>query len=514
MPRTGTTATRLLTLLAGVIVSVAVATPAAQEAARSAGLRATTTSSTRPSRVETRTPAERVALRTAARFADDQAAMESFRPGFAFWQHIFTIADGSIAYGSAVDGRLLAVFPASGDWSRSGSWDDPKLKPLLNGARLSGTLGDRRDEVAALLARTAGPVVHNPTRGLFVSPNARRYGRFLGEWAAIYERFGVPAELGLAQALVESGLNGKVQSESRAIGFCQWLTSNWNALKRRSPHVIEGHNQTTQAPYCAAYLSILATKYGTFIPALSEHHAGGTNVGRTIDNGQRLGGRGMREYYFLGAAFTRELRTIAPNTYGDVYGTYGPRSFYYAEMVFGNVPNVQRLMKTNAQVKVHAMRTTRTITLTEIMRRTKLSADEIRRFNPALIKSVPARATLYLPRHVPAYGRDVAFWHRPATAGYATVLSEFLAIDRTPEEWDTQEFAGILRGFERRFRNTKTEEGTVMATVLAYVIDEILTSGRGAILDEFRNSLQVRRLFEEAVLERNAARATGASASN
>ena len=36
--------------------------------------------------------------------------------------------------------------------------------------------------------------------------HAQRYGRFLQEWSAIYERFGVPAELGLAQAVIESGL--------------------------------------------------------------------------------------------------------------------------------------------------------------------------------------------------------------------------------------------------------------------------------------------------------------------
>jgi len=46
-----------------------------------------------------------------------------------------------------------------------------------------------------------------------------------------------------------------------------------------SPVPIEGQNQTTQAPYCAAYVSVLATKYGSFIPAVSEHNAGGTNVG-------------------------------------------------------------------------------------------------------------------------------------------------------------------------------------------------------------------------------------------
>ena len=45
------------------------------------------------------------------------------------------------------------------------------------------------------------------------------------------------------------------------------------------PYVIEGYNQTTQAPYCTVYLTILATMYGSFIPALSEYHAGGVNVG-------------------------------------------------------------------------------------------------------------------------------------------------------------------------------------------------------------------------------------------
>src|SRR5688572_5340679 len=47
---------------------------------------------------------------------DDLSAMQTFRPGYGFWQNIFTIPDGSIAFGSAVDGRLLAVFPTHGDW--------------------------------------------------------------------------------------------------------------------------------------------------------------------------------------------------------------------------------------------------------------------------------------------------------------------------------------------------------------------------------------------------------------
>ena len=448
---------------------------------------------------------ELVQLRTQARFQDDLKAMQTFRPGYTFWQHVFKIPDGSVAYGSASDGRLLAVFPARGDWSNDGVWGDPTLKSLLVNHSLSNRLADRRDEVAHLLQQSAGPVVHNATRGLFVAPNADRYGRFLEEWGRIYERFGVPAELGLAQGLVESGLNGTVTSEARAIGFCQWLAGNWNTLKRLSPHVIEGYNQTTQAPYCAAYLTILATKYGSFIPALSEHHAGGTNVGRMLSNGERLGGQDVREYYFLGAAFTRDIRTIAPRSYSTVYGTYGPRSFYYAEMIFGNTPRVRQILETQKQVHIYAMRTTRAVPLADVARRTKLSTDEIRRYNPALVRSVPIGATLYLPVYNQAFGADVSFWHRPAPAAFAEVLSEFVAMDRRPEEWDTPAVVTELRGFERRFRATKSEEGTVMATMLAYVIQEIQTSGRGRILDEFRHSAEVKRQFDQAVLEIKAA---------
>jgi hypothetical protein len=193
------------------------------------------------------------------RLDDDLAAMRTFRPGYAFWQHIFTIPDGSIAFGSAVDGRLLAVFPARGDWTREAVWTDPALAGTLTRARLPRDLGERREEVARLLEPAAGPVLHNPTRGNFLLPNAQRYGRFLGEWGAIYERFGVPAEVGLAQVILESGLNGTRRSEANAVGFCQWLQGNWKRLNRLAPTTIEGHNQTTQAPYCAAYLTVLAT---------------------------------------------------------------------------------------------------------------------------------------------------------------------------------------------------------------------------------------------------------------
>jgi hypothetical protein len=297
------------------------------------------------------------------------------------------------------------------------------------------------------------------------------------------------------------------------VGLCQWLPANWKRLNELSPAVIEGSNHTTQAPYCAAYLSVLATKYGSFIPALSEHHSGGTNVGRTLINGERLGGDDIRDRYFLGSQFARDLRQISLYGYRDMYRTYGPRSYLYSEMVFGNTPIVTELMASTPQERIHAMRTTRAIPLAEVTKRTRLSADAVRRFNPALVKRVPAGATLYLPSYVKAFGADVTFWHRPPSARYAEVLNEFVRLDAAKSEWDAPAFASTLRAFQKRFAATKTEEGTVMAAVIAYAIDETYSSRRGAILAEFRGDEDVRRLFERAVVERNAERAARAAVS-
>jgi hypothetical protein len=452
-------------------------------------------------------PQESDARDTISRLERDLAAMQAFRPAYRFWRHIFIVPDGAVAFGSAADGRLVATFPVKGDWTHDAVWEDPALAQVLTAQRLPRDLSERRKEVAHLLEPSIGPVVHNSTRGLSLLPNARRYGAFLSEWGAIYERFGVPAEIGLAQALVESGLNGTVRSEARAIGFCQWLAANWNRLKRLAPRVIEGYNQTTQAPYCAAYLTILATKYGSFIPALSEHHTGGTNVGRTLINGERLGGADVRERYFLGAAFARDVRTLSPRRYQDVYGTYGPRSFLYAEMVFGNTATIADLMSSIPQTPIFAVRTRRSLPLSEITRGTGLPAEEIRRFNPALRTQVPSGGTLYLPRYLAALGSDVSFWHRPPTPAYATLLDEFLRLDASIEQWDSPAFDEVLADFRKRFMATGTEEGDVMATTLAYVLEDRRTNRQARILAEFRESEHILDLFAQARLERDANRA-------
>ena len=444
----------------------------------------------------------------AARRRDDFAAMRTYRPGYPFWQHVFTLPDHSIAFGSAADGRLLALFPAKGEWTRRATWATPSLARVLDGQHLARKVSDRRDQVAVLLEHAAGSVVHNSTRGDALIPNARRYGAFLGEWSAIYERFGVPPDIGLAQVILESGLGAKRRSEANAIGFCQWLQKNWKRLNHFSPDPLEGRNQTTQAPYCAAYLSVLATKYGSFIPALSEHNAGGTNVGRTLINGARMGGTDVRTQYLLGSQLARDLRALPGRSYEEVYGSYGPRSYLYAEMVFGNTLIVQKLMTSTPQESIYAMRTPRVIALAEIVKRTGLSADEVRRFNPAIADRVPAQSALYLPSYVSEFGDDIAFWRRPAPSSYQAVLNEFLRLDAGPDRWDDPAFARVLSGFRRRFSDTNTEEGTVMDTVLAYVMDQAYTSPRRTLIAEFRSSDEVRRLIERGRLELDVVRDT------
>ena len=195
---------------------------------------------------------------------------------------------------------------------------------------------------------------------------------------------------------------------------------------------------------------------------------------------------------------------MSPGTYRDVYGSYGPRSVRYAEMVFGNIANVERIRTKVPQRKIYAMRVPRAQTLAAIAGRAQLTTDEVRRYNPALSRGVPADATLYLPKHIAALGRDVAFWHRPPSRAYATVLDEFVRLDVSPDDWDSPPFNSVLEEFRTRFAATKTEEGAVMATMLAYVLQGQRTSGQAEILAEFRSSDEIRQLFDRAREERDA----------
>jgi hypothetical protein len=180
----------------------------------------------------------------------DLTAIQMFRPEYPFWQHIFTIPDGRIAFGSAQDGRLLAVFPSTGDWVRDGVWEDQALNRVPERTNTS-----QAARCAARRARSSAVAGHWPARE---QPDARdvphteraalrrlssRNGA--GSTSALAYR----AEVGLAQAILESGLDGRARSRARAIGFCQFLSRNWAFLNKLTPVVVlEAYNQTTQAP--------------------------------------------------------------------------------------------------------------------------------------------------------------------------------------------------------------------------------------------------------------------------
>jgi hypothetical protein len=163
-------------------------------------------------------------LQTAeARLQADLEVLKVFRPSYPFWQHVFSIPDGRIAFGSARDGRLIATFPTKGDWSTGATWADVSLGTTVTDVKWPLKLDARRDLVVQRLEPTTGPLLSNPTRGQFLLPNIPQYGGFLSEWGLIYERFGVPADIGLAQAVLESGrvpTHSASASGSAATGRC------------------------------------------------------------------------------------------------------------------------------------------------------------------------------------------------------------------------------------------------------------------------------------------------------
>ena len=163
-----------------------------------------------------------------------------------------------------------------------------------------------------------------------------------------------------------------------------------------------------------------------------------------------------REQYFMGSQFARDLRAVDLRGYRDLYRTYGPRSFRYAEMVFGNTVVVRRIRDEVPQERIFATRAARPIPMGEITSRTHLTAAEVLRFNPALTRQVPPHANLYLPMRVPEFGDDLAFWHQPASAPFTEALDAFLQLDAGAQRWLDASFEPVLQAHRRRFEATGT----------------------------------------------------------
>ena len=94
---------------------------------------------------------------------------------------------------------------------------------------------------------------------------------------------------------------------------------------------------------------------------------------------------------------------------------------------------------------------------------------------------------------------EVAFWHRPAPQPFTEALDEFLQLDPGVQRWLDASFEPTLQAARERFEATGTEEGQVMATILAYVIGDLRTSRRAAILEDFRHSGKILDLFKRGL---------------
>ena len=83
------------------------------------------------------------------------------------------------------------------------------------------------------------------------------------------------------------------------------------------------------------------------------------------------------------------------------------------------------------------MRTPRAIPLPKISARTHLPADEVRRFNPALVARVPgqtyALSSALRQRVRPWTWRSGGGRSSPA---YVAVLNDFMRLEAGPERWD------------------------------------------------------------------------------
>src|SRR5690606_9315529 len=82
----------------------------------------------------------------------DLDSMRTYRPGYGFWAHVFTVPNGRIAYGSASEGRLLATFPVRGDWIQAAHWEEDSYADLFAHLPVAGRLAQRREDTARLLA--------------------------------------------------------------------------------------------------------------------------------------------------------------------------------------------------------------------------------------------------------------------------------------------------------------------------------------------------------------------------
>ena len=177
--------------------------------------------------------------------AGQLVAMQTFRPGYPFWQHVFTLPDRWIVFGSGVDGRLLAVFPAKGNWTRN-RLGRPRTRPHPRRSTARRELGEAGTGGAPLGARL-GPVLHNSTRADALLPIPDSSRRFLAQWAGSTSGSACLRTSAWLRSFSIRPDRYKALGSERG-GILPSLQRNWKRLDYFSPTPIEGSTSGAGSP--------------------------------------------------------------------------------------------------------------------------------------------------------------------------------------------------------------------------------------------------------------------------
>ena len=183
-----------------------------------------------------------------------------------------------------------------------------EIEPLPADAEplvLINRLGSRSDMPIDANDRVVASLHFFQTRGRKTFATwLRRAGRYRTLITDILEREGMPRDL-FYLAVIESGLNPRAYSRSRAVGLWQFMAHTGHMMGLKRTHWIDERRDPSKATVAAArYLKDLLAEFGDWRLALAAYNAGPGRVRRTIARS------GINDYWQLD--LPRETKNYVP----------------------------------------------------------------------------------------------------------------------------------------------------------------------------------------------------------